>query len=229
MGGQWMMGARWMTAGRWMATKRSLMVGAVALLASCGIDPDDSGVFGFSGSWTLTPATGLVLEPCAFELRDSKGTARCTGRRVEEFGADERYTDEITLNADAVLTETLITLDATWTRIQVEAFGDQEYRRACTLTISGRAEREAGRQDDGRFEAVAGTWTGSARYIVNCERGGEFFDDTIDLRFSADIFGNAAEIGWRELAQEFENTVAVQHFDGEGVRIEGVEVPEVQP
>ena len=220
------MGGRWMLSGRWM------LVGAVALLASCGVDPADNpgGLFGFSGTWTLTPATGLVLEPCAFGLRDSKGTARCSGSELEEYGPDERYIREVTLNADAVLTETVITLDATWTRVDTEVFNDEEYRRACTITVSGRAEREAGRQDEGRFGAVAGTWTGTARYAVDCE---DDFDrrleETVDLRFDAGIFGDSAEISWRELGDDFERLVAVQHVDDVGLRIDGVAVPEVLP
>jgi hypothetical protein len=198
---------------------------AVISLFGCGVDPDGSGVFGFSGSWQLTPRTGLVAEDCLVEFNDSQGRARCDGEQVIFEFEGERLGEEITLEADLTITETVISGSGTWTRVDTYTFNGESESRRCTLTWSGTANRDAGRQSEGRFSALAGEWSGTARYSAEC--GGQQAGPDVDFRFTGDLFGDSAEIRWRELASEFEHLVGVQHRDGVGVSIDGIEVPEL--
>lgn len=194
-------------------------------LSGCGVDPEGSGVFGFSGTWSLTPATGLVAEPCELRINNSEGSARCDGNRVIFESEQERLEEQITLNAELTVTETRIGGSGIWTRADTYEFDGQRDGRTCILTWSGSAEREEGRQTDGRFSALAGQWEGTARYSAECD-GRQVMPDT-DLVFTGDLFGQSAEIRWRELGEVFENLVVVQHADGVGVSIDGVDVPEL--
>lgn len=206
---------------------RKWQLAAIATIAlgGCGVDPEGSGVFGFSGTWNLTPQTGLVAEPCTVRFNDSLGSARCDGTDVVFDYDGERLDREIQLDADLTVTETRITGQGTWTVTSTYTFDDEQEVRRCTLTWSGSADRQQGRQSDGRFSALAGEWTGAARYSMECD--GRQRRPDVDLRFSGDLFGESAEIRWRYLANEFDYLVGVQHIDGQGVVIDGVEVPEL--
>lgn len=212
---------------------RLICLAVAVALGGCGKDVGDSedgSIFGFSGEWLLLPGSAPVAEPCEVTLRDSTGSASCSGQKVEEYdGGDERYTTKIDLDADSTLTETRVSVSGTWRVESTDEYDGDVERRGCTLVFSGSAGRDEGRQSDGRLSALAGLWTGSATATATCWNGTPEQTrqpERFDFTFTADIFGTAAEIRWRSLGSLFDELVVVRHTDGQGLDISGASVPE---
>ena len=199
-----------------------MVVSGVAV-GCLGEDPpgDDGGAL--TGTWTLpepawlpsldsdfTDVRASGSTACPVKLAGSSGSVNCdatiTGK--DEFDGTTLVVT-VTLTASVAVRESSVAADGTRTvRYQ---WSDDDEPTDCTQTFSGTADKDTGRESDGRFSALAGNWLGSVNTNTRCTWGGEVDSDASAWQFTADLFGEHATIEGQPLGGGATSTWLMQN------------------
>ena len=157
-----------------MSLKHSFLLFPLALLFGCG-DEEAGADFGLVGKWD-------VGDSCLAELNGSVGSLNCDLRESYDEGTPYASTIQKILSFSASLSESRITLDGSYRKIEV--YETETYDN--TVRYSGSATRSAGRQVSGLFAPFGGDWNFSGSRV----EGGE----TQSVAGTASILGDTATV-----------------------------------